>query len=241
LTRKGQHLSEESRKKISDSKLGRPHPNKIRIVLDPNWLREQRLDLHLSATKIAEKAGCSRETVNDNLRKYNIPVAEQGGHSLRLEIDHEWLKTKYLDEKYSTTEIGEMLGCSNRSVSEYLKIYHIPTRKGMLREKHWNWKGGTSHQRYCPKFNERLREDVRDKFERCCYLCGILESDAIGNLKLSVHHVDYFKNSLCRGRSWAFVPLCRPCHTKTNYNRWYWFNLLINYWAMNPEINFYMF
>lgn len=56
--------------------------------------------------------------------------------------------------------------------------------------------------------------------------------------KLSVHHIDYNKNSICNGKEWAFVTLCRSHHGKSNHNRWYWFNLLISYWLVNPEIHF---
>jgi hypothetical protein len=98
-------------------------------------------------------------------------------------------------------------------------------------EKNWHWRGGHSPE-YCSKFNNEFREYVRNKFDRECFLCGIPENGR----RLSVHHIDYNRNSICNGKEWAFVPLCVSCHIKTNNNRWHWFNLLICYWASNPEI-----
>lgn len=98
------------------------------------------------------------------------------------------------------------------------------------------WLGGKSYERYCFKFNDEFKEHIREKFGRKCYLCSTTEAE--NKRKLSVHHIDYAKNSICNGKEWAFVPLCVKHHAASNYNRWYWFNLLINYWAMNPEISF---
>jgi len=102
-----------------------------------------------------------------------------------------------------------------------------------FRENHPNWKGGLSFQPYCPKFNNQLKEEIRATFNYKCFLCGSPQNGR----RLCIHHVDYDKNDLCNGKKWPLIPLCQKCHPKTNHNRWYWFNLLMNYWAMNPEIN----
>jgi len=95
-------------------------------------------------------------------------------------------------------------------------------------DKNPNWQGGKSFEPYCSKFSDSLKIRVREKFGRRCYLCGKHES---GNVQpLCVHHVDYNKNQGC-GHSWSLVPLCHSCHSKTNHNRWYWFNLLSSHWA----------
>lgn len=102
------------------------------------------------------------------------------------------------------------------------------------KEKHPAWKGGVSFLPYCPKFDRAFKNRIRERFRHKCFLCDPDNAQK----DLCVHHIDYNKNSICNGHSWAFVPLCRKHHGMTNYNRWYWFNLLICYWAMNPEINF---
>ena len=96
------------------------------------------------------------------------------------------------------------------------------------------WRGGISFEPYCFRFNEQLKEYVRQKFNRKCVLCGISENGE----KLSVHHVDYNKLQGCQGHTWVLVPLCHSCHSKTGYNRWHWFSKLLNYWAFMPDITF---
>lgn len=95
------------------------------------------------------------------------------------------------------------------------------------------WKGGISFGKYCPKFNETLKEEVRRAFGRTCVVCGAHEEEG---RRLAVHHVDYNKVQGCKGMRWSLVPLCASCHSKTNSNRWYWFNKLINYWVEAYEL-----
>lgn len=87
------------------------------------------------------------------------------------------------------------------------------------------WQGGISFEPYCEKFNDKLKESVRDKFDRKCFLCGEDEDD---DMKLDVHHVNYDKECMCNGKECEFVPLHRGCHTRTSGNRELWERLIIN-------------
>ncbi|MFA6371300.1 MAG: hypothetical protein WCW68_01610 [Methanothrix sp.] len=89
------------------------------------------------------------------------------------------------------------------------------------------WRGGVSFAPYCPKFNDALKERVREQFGRRCFLSGKKENGR----KLSVHHCDYLKSQGCQGQRWSLLPLDHSWHAKTNINRWYWFALLRDYWA----------
>jgi hypothetical protein len=180
----------------------------------------------------------------------------------RVDISLDWLKTEYEDKERSTRDIASELGCSSSTIWYRLKQYQIPirsigeaisgekhpqygkrptkdTRRRMSTShqgaRHHNWRGGVSFGKYCPKFNRRLKEGVRDRFDRVCFICGAPENGS----GLDVHHVDYNKGQGC-GAEWNLIPLCKSCHSKTNWNRWYWFSLLSTYWAENPEINFNM-
>jgi hypothetical protein len=108
-------------------------------------------------------------------------------------------------------------------------------RKDKVGEKSPSWRGGLSFKKYCKFFNNTFKEKIRERFDRNCFMCN--KSEQENEQRLSVHHIDYFKASICRGRDWAFVPLCKSCHSRTGHNRYVWFNLLINYWVLNPEIN----
>lgn len=87
------------------------------------------------------------------------------------------------------------------------------------------WKNGVSFEPYCPKFNNAFKESVREKHCRVCFLCPTTEEE--NGKKLCVHHIDYNKDCLCDDSECEFVPLCNKCHTKTNFNRDYWENLIM--------------
>lgn len=78
-----------------------------------------------------------------------------------------------------------------------------------------NWRGGLSFEPYGLDFNKELKEEIRDRDEHTCQLCGINEN----GYKLSIHHIDYNKNN---NDSWNLITLCKVCHSKTNGNREYW-------------------
>lgn len=83
-----------------------------------------------------------------------------------------------------------------------------------------NWQGGISINRYCILFNHGFKERVREYFGRCCYICG--KNEIENKERLSVHHVNYDKDSCCNDIKPLFVPLCRSCHSKTHGDREYW-------------------
>ena len=92
------------------------------------------------------------------------------------------------------------------------------TSEAMKGEKGPNWKGGISFEPYCPKFNTDFKERNRAFFDYICPECLTPQN----GVKLSVHHVNFVKMSCCDNTPPLFVPLCRSCHTKTNFNRPYW-------------------
>jgi hypothetical protein len=94
-------------------------------------------------------------------------------------------------------------------------------------DKNRQWNGGSSFEPYCPKFNKEFKERVRSFFNHTCVECGDPETVR----KLSIHHVNFNKESCCDPSIPLFVPLCDHCHGKTNKNRifWeYWFTEMIN-------------
>lgn len=114
-------------------------------------------------------------------------------------------------------------GCLQIEISTKIAIRVGHSQVG---KNHPNWQGGKSFEPYCFRFNKDLKEHIRNKFDRHCILCGTDEHSE----KMHVHHIDYNKGQGC-GHSWNLVPLCRSCHMRTNFNRWYWFNLLNSYWT----------
>lgn len=91
---------------------------------------------------------------------------------------------------------------------------------GRTGEKCPAYQGGISFLPYCEKFDNDLKERVRDFFDRKCYICGKNEAD--NGRKLDVHHVNYNKMVCCNDVKPLFVPLCISCHAKTSGDREYW-------------------
>jgi len=75
-----------------------------------------------------------------------------------------------------------------------------------------HWKGGISFEPYCPKFNSRLKERIRNRDNRTCVLCG--KAEIRNGRRLSVHHIDNDKLQGCDGKKWYLCALCRSCNNK---------------------------
>ena len=80
------------------------------------------------------------------------------------------------------------------------------------------WMGGVWKDPYCRKFTNSVREKVRDKYNRKCFICDKHEKDNFTKAgvlwRLSVHHVDMNKNQGCDEHEWRLIPVCIQCHTK---------------------------
>jgi len=81
------------------------------------------------------------------------------------------------------------------------------------------WQGGKSFEPYGLEFNEELREVIRNRDRRKCFICEKTELE--NGRKLMVHHIDYDKRN---NDPKNLITLCHSCHSKTNYNRDYWIN-----------------
>lgn len=134
--------------------------------------------------------------------------------------------------KKHTEESKRKIGDSVRGVLNHWSTHEISeeVRKKMSEnhadvsgENNPNWKGGLSFGIYCEKFNNDLKERVREFFGRQCYVCGKTEEE--NGARLSIHHVNYDKMVCCNDISPLFVPLCRGCHAKTHGNRYEWENI----------------
>ena len=91
-----------------------------------------------------------------------------------------------------------------------------------------NWQGGISFGEYCPKFNNDIKQQIRNKYDNCDYISGIHASICNPHRKLDVHHVDYNKLQGCDEHEWILIPLSHSNHVRTNYNRQFW-NTLFTY------------
>jgi len=74
------------------------------------------------------------------------------------------------------------------------------------------WKGGISFEPYCPAFNDEKKEEIRNRDNRVCQLCG--KSEILNGQRLSVHHIDGDKMQGCNGKKWCLASLCVSCNSK---------------------------
>lgn len=231
--RKGSHHSEESRKKIRKN----------------HWSKSDNAEVVIEKLVIANIGHIPWNKGKEMTLEYCENISKHHNKNTIL-----WSKGKtgvYSEEtlkKMSDSHKGKSTWNKGKKMNDEWRINASNAHKGHLHSKETkilmsnsrkgsgnaNWRGGKSFEPYCYKFNEEFKEYIRNKFERKCYICGISEEDQLPNAKkkhrLYIHHVDYNKNDICNGYSWAFIPLCSPCHSKTNGNRWYWFNKYMNYW-----------
>lgn len=227
--------------------------------LNSDWLRHNYIDLKKSVAVMAKEVGCSPSTIRLQLTVVGVKLRSSSEANLG--------KKRSDDQKQRMSDIGKVRFAGDRNpmhgklhredtkrkigaksalrkgpLNPMTGKKHTPETIRKIKENHADlsgcknprWLGGKSFEPYCEKFTKHLKEHVRDSFNRKCVVCGASEN----NEKLAVHHVDYSKLQGCRGQRWALVPVCRTCHSKTNHNRWQWFSLLINYWAMDQEIDF---
>ena len=114
---------------------------------------------------------------------------------------------------------------TGRKLSDETKKKISKSHTGMMAvwmrgEKHPNWNNGSSFYPYCTKFNQNLKEQVRDRDDRICQLCGIVENGR----KHNVHHVHYDRENCYPD----LICLCVVCNTKVNYNRDYYEEYFMN-------------
>lgn len=73
---------------------------------------------------------------------------------------------------------------------------------------------------YCEKFNNILKEKIRNRDNRTCQNCGIKENGR----KHAVHHLHYDKKNCYPD----LITLCNSCNGKANFNRDYWEGFYMN-------------
>jgi hypothetical protein len=87
--------------------------------------------------------------------------------------------------------------------------------------------GGLSFEPYCEKFNENFKKRVRAFFNNTCVICSRTKEQNF-NENMSVHHVQYNKNTCCDESTPLFATICRYCHPVTNMEREYWSDFITN-------------
>lgn len=183
-----------------------------------------------------KSCGCLQK---ENIGKYNskrsVKIGQKYNRLTVVEFSHidnnnsKWYKcicecgnTAIVKGSYIKNGITKSCGCAKIDAVREWGKKHRGENSPM-------WKGGISYEPYCVLFNDEFKERVRNFFGRICVECGKTEEDNCE--RMSVHHVNFDKETCCNDEKPLFVTLCKSCHAKTNYNREYWeekYTTLIN-------------
>jgi DNA-binding CsgD family transcriptional regulator len=209
--------------------------NNIRIRTKSETLKGKNIGKHHTdiARKNISEGHKGQKAWNKNIpcsleQKVQISKTLKSKSKITAEFEKEICKL--YEDGLTIIEISNELNISSATTYSYLLKNNIRIRtKSELYIGSGNpsWNGGVSFEPYCPKFNENVREEVRNKYNRCCIICGKNEKENIVRksgkfTKLHVHHIDYNKLQGCEGHVWKLAPLCNSCHGKTNHNKKLW-------------------
>ena len=226
---------------------------KRKFDINKDFLIKEYLQNKRSSYEIADELGCSRKLICKCLKENKI---KRRGYTFFKGHVHtpEIIKKLSLKLKGRPPNRGSFnKGCKvwneglkgvmkpnqssfkkgfNYSKKTEFKKGSIPWNKNLKgfnsREKHPNWLGGKSFEPYGLRFNEKLKEEIRKKWNHECQVClnhqdvffRIVKGKRKSNCKLDIHHIDYNKKN---SNKTNLICLCRNCHLKTNFNRDYWY------------------
>ncbi len=100
----------------------------------------------------------------------------------------------------------------NRTPEQNMKLSN--SVKG---EKHYGWIKDRSFLIYPDEFNNGLKQKIKKNFRFRCQECFRHQNEL--EHSLSVHHIDFNKKNNSENN---LIPLCKSCHTQTNFNRENW-------------------
>ena len=208
----GKPRSEETKRKISNSQIGKTRPGYINQLSE-----ETRLKLSL-ANKGKKRSEENRRRISEGHKgiskseehKQKISLAKKGTPSPR--------KGAILSEE-TKSKLREARIGSRASYETRLKM--CETSIGGF------WYGNVRYDldpQYCEKWTHEFRERVRAYFGYTCQFPGCGHVWHEGEKRLSVHHINYRKDACCNPDvRTLFVPVCPgSCHAKTNNNRKAW-------------------
>ena len=201
--RKMRTLTEEHKRKISDSLKGRKcrtyfplseeHKKKISVGLTA-YMRCPEVRKRISVTSTGKT---HTEATKAKIRQSHLGLIVSDDTRAKLSAYR-----------------GEMAPFYGRKHTE--KTRQLRSNQ-MMGSNNYNWQGGKSFDPYTPVFNRWLKKEIRNRDNCACQLCHVPENGR----KHDVHHIDYVKDN-CHPLN--LIALCRSCNGKVNFNRGYWTN-----------------
>ena len=196
-------------------------------MISKEELEQMYWDEEMSQLEIAKNIGVSCTTVHIRMKRYEIKIRTPSEAQLTLKgvqkPSKEELHSMYWDQEMSQSEIARKIGVGYATVSNWMAEHGIKARTKSeslvdkcIGENNGNWQGGLSGGKYCYKFNNKFKEDVRERDDYTCQLCGC--EQLLGGRALDVHHIHYDRENCYPD----VVALCRSCNISVNGDRDYW-------------------
>jgi len=207
-----------------EKRSGDNHPNKRPEVREKIREKVKKLweDSEYRAKFIGENNPMKRPEVREKMRK-SVKEA-MGRPDVRKKLS-EKAKKRWEDPEVRQNHPMKRPEVRAKFLGENNPTKRPEVRKKMSKalkgEKNPAWKGGISVEPYCSIFKMPLKERIREKYGRKCFLCGIKENGR----RLCVHHIDYDKKHCTPDN---LIPLCNSCNAKVNFGREFWQNYFSN-------------
>jgi len=200
-----QRIAEKARRRWQDPDYCKMMSKKMRNIPKSEEHKKKLRDANTGKILSKER----RKGISDSLRGNIRALGYIHNESTRKKVSESSLRN-WQDPDYRERHSKRMQGNiyalgSKRSPDVRQKM--SDTIKG---ENHPNWQGGISFEPYCPKFDFGKKEEIRNRDNRACVLCG--KSEILDGRRLSVHHIDGNKAQGCNGVPWYLCALCRSCN-----------------------------
>lgn len=140
-------------------------------------------------------------------------------------------RAKKLTEEHKKHISESMKGKHNSSATEYKSGYkHTEEWKRRISEQtrgenHPNYIDGRSEKAYPLSFSQSLKDEIRERDDYECQICGVTEDEHIKEIRsvLEVHHIDFNKENNDKRN---LITLCKICNIKVNKDREMWKEIL---------------
>ena len=211
----GKKHSAETRAKISETNKGRIPWNKGKTGI---FSEEHRAKMSAIVVELWKDPEFRSKMTGENHHMYGKTISEEhrGKMSASMTGENNPMKRQETRAKVSASWTPEKR--AKLSEAKTGKTHSEEARAkisaAMSGENSPSWKGGISFEPYCYKFNHAKKEEIRNRDERFCQLCG--KPEILNGEKLSVHHIDGSKTQGCSGEKWYLCALCRSCNSRAD-------------------------
>jgi len=217
----GKNHSDESKRKISISKLGKQYnlseeqlkikSEKMKGKNNPFYGKQHSKETRIKMSKIQKEY--FQHNKSSMLGKKHTVEAK-----LKMSRSHTGFKhTEEAKQKMSNYLKGRKFSNEHKNKMSESKKGKNNSMYGRTREKAPRWLGGISFEPYSADFNKQFKKLIRERDGYKCQICGMPEIE--NNENLSCRHMDYDKKNNLPDN---LISLCRVCHMKTNFNRDNW-------------------